>query len=379
MQTPWIPDRQLSKALERNEAYWRGELEDGPLLWVTAPGVKPGKPLPPPACEDEIWTNVDYAISEAENQLSRTHFAGDALPFHNPWLGPDQFAAWLGADLTLRPNDYTSWVKPFVEDWNDHPSFRIQPENRWWRLYLQTLRESVRAGKGKWVTTFPDLHTGIDALSAIRSPQRLLVDLVLNPEPIRRAMAQMTALWKDIVDLVTPILLSEGQGSTNWTGGWSSGQFVCIGQNDFTCMISPEMFDEFCLEDTVACVEHVEHSLYHLDGPEAIRHLPRILEIEKLHTVQWVHGNGRPPHSHWIDLLKQIQSAGKAVQVWYNLHYTTEVVNVFDDAALLCAELDPNRLFIGADVASAGEADALVNHALRVSRNKQPTRRVSMS
>jgi succinate dehydrogenase flavin-adding protein (antitoxin of CptAB toxin-antitoxin module) len=202
---------------------------------------------------------------------------------------------------------------------------------------------------------------------------------VLNPEPIRRAMAQMTALWKDIVDLVTPILLSEGQGSTNWTGGWSSGQFVCIGQNDFTCMISPEMFDEFCLEDTVACIDHVEHSLYHLDGPEAIRHLPRILEIEKLHTVQWVHGNGRPPHSHWIDLLKQIQSAGKAVQVCYNLHYTIEVVNVFDDAALLCAELDPNRLFIGADVASADEADALVNHALRVSRNKQPTRRVSMS
>jgi len=64
--------------------------------------------------------------------------------------------------------------------------------------------------------------------------------------------------------------------------------------------------------------------------------------------------------------------------VWYNLYYTTEVVNAFDDVALLCAELDPRRLFIGADVASASDADALVEHALRVSRDKRPVR-VSMS
>ncbi len=215
--------------------------------------------------------------------------------------------------------------------------------------------------------------TGIDALSAIRGPEGLLVDLVLNPEPIQRAMKQMTALWKEVVDLVTPILLSGGQGTTNWTGGWSSGQFVCIGQNDFTCMISPQMFDEFCLEDTVACVEHVEHSLYHLDGPEAIRHLTRLLEMGRLHTVQWVHGNGRPSHSHWIDLLKQVQAAGKAVQVWYNLYYTTQVVNVFDDVAVLCAELDPSRLFIGADVKKAEQADALVAHIQRLCREKRPT------
>ena len=39
----------------------------------------------------------------------------------------------------------------------------------------------MRAGRDKWVTGYPDLHTGVDALSAIRGRDRLALDLVENP------------------------------------------------------------------------------------------------------------------------------------------------------------------------------------------------------
>lgn len=65
MQTPWIEPRRLERALQRNEAFWRGGLEEGPLLWITVP---------------------------------------------NAWLGPDQAAAWLGGELALAPRLNTSWV-----------------------------------------------------------------------------------------------------------------------------------------------------------------------------------------------------------------------------------------------------------------------------
>ena len=87
-----------------------------------------------------------------------------------PWLGPDQFAAWLGAELVLKPRAFTSWAKPFVEDWDEHPEFRIAPDNRWWKLYRDILQESVRAGQDKWVTGYPDLHTGVDALECDSRP-----------------------------------------------------------------------------------------------------------------------------------------------------------------------------------------------------------------
>ena len=159
--------------------------------------------------------------------------------------GPDQFAAWLGADLELQPRQNTSWCKPFVQDWADHPELRIDSDNRWWRLYLQLLRESVRAGEDKWVTGFPDLHTGIDALSAIRGPENLAVDLVTDPDAIHRAMRQTSDLWKCVVDTASEIILPAGQGTSNWTMGWSDDRFLCIGQNDFSCMISPATFRKY--------------------------------------------------------------------------------------------------------------------------------------
>lgn len=365
METIWIEDRQLARALERNEAFWRGELEESPLMWITVPNARRGPVPPEPACEEELWTDVDYVIDLAESCLSRTHYAGDALPVFNPWLGPDQFAAWLGAEMTLVPRENTSWARTFIEDWDEHPELTISPENRWWNIYLDTLRASARAGKGKWVTGYPDLHTGIDALSAIRGPQKLSMELFERPEAIHRAMRQMTELWKSVIDTVSDIILPAGQGTSNWTMGWSEKRFACVGQNDFTCMISPEMFEEFCLLDNIECCDDVDYSLYHLDGPEATRHLSMILKIDSLSAVQWIQGAGNPPPSQWLDLLQTIQRSGKAVQVYYGPSHGDDA-NLFEEAEILCRELDPARLFIWAILDDVEEADALVKHIRKV-------------
>jgi hypothetical protein len=367
MHSIWIEEKRLQESLRRHEAFWKGELERGPLMWVTVPDAKPGEPPPEPAGDEQLWTDVGYVIEAAEYSLSHTYYAGDALPMHNPWLGPDQVAAWLGAEMTLRPRDFTSWVKPFVADWSDHPKLAIQADNPWWRLYLEILRASVERGKDRWVTAYPDLHTGIDGLSAIRGPERLLMDLLENPDAIHRAMRDMTRLFKWIVDTVSDIILPSGQGSSNWTAGWSRERFLCIGQNDFSCMISARMFDEFCLRDTRETTGHVDRSIYHLDGPDAIRHVPRLLEIEKLNCIQWIHGAGQPSATHWLDLLKRIQQAGKSVQVYYGPDHGGEEDTV-EELKILCRELDPDRLFFWAIVNSVEAAEALLKAAAAVHR-----------
>jgi hypothetical protein len=367
MNTPWIEETQLTRRLARHEAFWQGQLEDGPLLWITAPDSRPSAHIPEPANEEELWTNVDYLMVSTEAALARTHYAGDALPVFCPWLGPDQFAGWLGAELLLKPRQFTSWSKPFVDDWSEHPRLRIDPANRWWKLYLQILRESVRAGRDQWVTGYPDLHTGLDALSAIRGPERLAVDLVESPAAIQRAMRQMTDLWLFVVDTLSDILLPAGQGTSNWTMGWSARRFLCLGQNDFSCMISPQMFNEFCWHDNRECCQHVDHALYHLDGPGAVRHLPTILRLEKLNCIQWIQGAGQPLPSQWLDLLRQIQAGGKSVQLYYGGTHGGGA-DLKQELDVLCAALDPNRLFIWAVVDSAEQAEGAVAHARNISR-----------
>ena len=365
METVWIKEKQLATAIERNEAYWHGELEEYPLLWITAPNGQPARPIPEPAQEMDLWIDTDYVMETAEDRLARTHYVADALPVQMPWLGPDQFAAWLGADLNFKPREHnTSWVAPFVDDWDNFPELRIDPENRWWKLYLEQLRRSAEQGKGKWVTAYPDLHNGIDALSAIRGGERLNMDLILNPEAIHRAMGQLTQVARDVVDVTSEIILGSGQGTSNWTLGYSAKKFFCIGQNDFSCMISPQMFREFCWDDTKSLCDSVDYSLYHLDGPGAIRHLPTLYELENLHAIQWVPGAGSDAAERWIDLLKSIQAAGRGVSM---IGVTPE------DAVLLCRELDCRNLFIVVFARSTREADDLFKACRQASAEQRGT------
>ncbi|MHC1768551.1 MAG: hypothetical protein AB9869_30450 [Verrucomicrobiia bacterium] len=365
METCFIDERQQKEAQRRNQAFWKGELEEGPLMWVTAPGARPCAPVPEPAGEEELWTNVDYVIAATDSALRGTHYAGDALPVFCPWLGPDQFAGWLGADLVLQPREFTSWSKPFVQDWAEHSVLQIKPDNRWWQIYLQTVRESVRSGQGKWVTGYPDLHTGLDALSAIRGATELASDLLTQPDAIRRAMRQLTDLWKFVVDTVSEIVVPAGQGTSNWTMGWSSDRYLCIGQNDYSCMISERMFEEFCWEDNLECCAHVDRSLYHLDGPAAVRHLPVLLRLERLNCIQWIQGASQPLPSQWLPLLKRIQAAGKSVQLYYGNGHGGDA-DLKREIDILATALDPARLFIWATVKTAELADAVVQYSHEV-------------
>jgi len=201
-----------------------------------------------------------------------------------------------------------------------------------------------------------------------------MMDMLRAPQVIHRAMRQMTDLWKHVVDVASDVILPAGQGTSNWTMGWSRRRFLCVGQNDVTCMISPRMFTDFCRQDNLECCNHVDRSLYHLDGPGALGHLPELLALERLDGIQWVPGEGNPPPSARLDLLGRIQRGGKSVQVCYHPAPNTNRVDLHKEIETLCRCLDHTRLFVWANVGSVEEADAVVDHARQVCRQKRGTR-----
>ena len=134
-------------------------------------------------------------------------------------------------------------------------------------------------------------------------------------------------------------------------------------------MISPQMFNEFCFQDILSCCDYVDYSLYHLDGPDAVKHLPKILSVESLTAVQWIQGAGKPFPSKWLDLLKSIQRAGKSVQVVYRGTHGGEA-DLFHEIEALCNHLDPTKLFIIATVDSINKAQNIVEYAKTVSGKK---------
>ena len=146
--------------------------------------------------------------------------------------------------------------------------------------------------------------------------------------------------------------------------GWSNDRFLCVGQNDFSCMISPAMFETFCGQDNFESCAHVDHSLYHLDGPGAVRHVPFLLRLERLNCIQWIQGAGSPLPSQWVDLLRQIQAGGKSVQLYYGKGHGDHA-DLKHELDVLCGALDPTRLFIWATVDSAQAAEDIVRYSRR--------------
>ena len=80
-------------------------------------------------------------------------------------------------------------------------------------------------------------------------------------------------------------------------------------------MISTQMYEELVVGELLEELDFLDASIYHLDGPDALKHLDRLLAIDKLKGIQWVYGAGQPTASHWIPVLKKIQDAGKMIQI----------------------------------------------------------------
>ena len=102
-------------------------------------------------------------------------------------------------------------------------------------------------------------------------------------------------------------------GSTHgWMQLWVDGRIQHL-QADFSVMISTKMFEDFVLAELDEVCNWLDHSVYHFDGQEQIRHLDMLLSIKKLNTIQWTHVAGQPDFTAFIPVYQKIQAAGKGV------------------------------------------------------------------
>jgi hypothetical protein len=339
-------------AAERFNAWWAGEVIDRVALQVTAPKANhPPRPVPAPQHLEERWTNVEYVVEAAEAGMEATFYGGEAMPIFWPNLGPDVFSAYLGCALIFAPG--TSWAMPNILDWDHPPPLALDPDNRWWGLTLRMIERAMESAPGRYFVGLTDLHGGMDALSAMRGREQLCLDLIERPDTVRSVMEQrITPLWFEVYEGMWQSIRKKQTGSTTWFSVWSPGRWYPT-SCDFAALISPEMFDAFVLPDILAEVAWLDHSLYHLDGPDAIVHLDSLLNIPKLGGIQWVPGARYASMLEWVPLLKRIQQAGKL------LHLSVGPQEVEP----LLKELSPKGLMLNTACATEAEARALLKNA----------------
>jgi hypothetical protein len=173
---------------------------------------------------------------------------------------------------------------------------------------------AIELSQGRYVVGISDLHGNYDILAALRDPMQLCLDLVDCPELVVAAGRKIATAFALGFERLYAKVAAAGFGSTTWTPMYHPGR-AYVPSSDFWCMVSRRVAEEWILPDVLTEMASLERSIFHLDGPQALRHLDLLLDLPQLNAVQWVYGAGRGPAARWIDVYRRIRAAGKSIEL----------------------------------------------------------------
>ena len=340
MSYPVMPIEHIAdweQRLARQDAFWAGEIIDRPVVTFSLWHKDAVHPWPAEkkfASHRERWMDIDHMVESALAVTQNQIYCGDALPHFDPNLGPEVFSAFFGTELEY--GEVTSWSIPNLQDWSEVDKIKFSEDNFYWKKILEMTDALLEAGKGKFYTGITDLHPGGDAIVAFRDPLYLNMDMIEAVDEVKALLPYITETYLKVIDFYYDKLTAAGQAITGWPGIVSTKKWY-VPSNDFSCMISPDMFDDIFLPGIAEECKHMEASIYHLDGPNALQHLDSLLAIPELNAIQWVYGEGNGRASDWIDVYKKCQAADKGLQISLGV----------DELDFFMENLRPEGLWIG--------------------------------
>ena len=297
------------EAFRHIEAWWNGELIDRVCIAVYAQKDNhTPREVPKPPTIEEQWTNIDYVIESRAAEIESIAFLGDAIPKLRASLGPSFITAALGCPLHFMPT--TTWTEPIIEDWDTFADFSDYRENRWYKLSVEMMERVTEAAQGRFIAQMPDLHPGGDGVASMRGNEKFLLDLYDKPDRVRWAMEHLDDMFCEMVDTYYRISTSRGQYGSMGFLTWGPGKTFPI-QDDTLALVSPQMAKDMLLPSILRQARHVDHALFHLDGPEATDKLDMLLDAPEIHGIQWQPGAAHREMTQWIPLMKRILGAGK--------------------------------------------------------------------
>jgi hypothetical protein len=286
----------FDEARDRLAQWWNGEDIGRPAMLLMARREKPiedipAMPKPEGWITDYATWDFDYRVNLVRRACVNYHYLAEAIPDVAADLAPNCLALYLGC-RGVEATD-TVWCEPCIET-PETASFRLDPANFYWQFTLRLSDEILRYGKGKFLAAFPDLIEGLDTLAAMRGTETLLEDLIMRPDWVHDALAQITQRYFTVYDALYDLYKDDRGGSCYWS--WAPGRMSKL-QCDFSAMISPQMFGEFMVPVLNEMTQRLDHTLYHWDGPGALPHHDHLLSIPRLDMIQWVAGAGAEPET----------------------------------------------------------------------------------
>jgi hypothetical protein len=301
---------------------------------------------------EQWWQDPDLHYKRAVTWFENTYFAGEALPITYVNWGAMAMAAMFGSPPKF--NKTSVWYAKTIDDWKKWDGNFDPPSDPTWKV-LSTIEERlVQEAPNKFFVGKPELGNGADVLSLIRGMDDLAMDLINNPQEVKRGVDIISNTWVKLMEQAYRMTSSVNDNGDvlAWMGLWAPGridQIAC----DFSSIISPTMFREFFVPEVEKMGNWCEYGVYHLDGPACMKNmLDELLKLPQIKAIQFTPGAGSKPTytPAYIPRYRKVLESGRNL---YLLCQPAEVEKIL-------AELPPEGLFMRTYVSSQDEAEEML-------------------
>ncbi len=306
------------EAKDRMVAWWDHEIIDRPIIGYTYRKLNFKKDVA--FSNWNLAQNVDNISDFHDNFIKNAHnqyWGGEY--FANQWLnyGPGIMAAVLGCVPEFKSS--TMWFHhptPLNEIVSLLESAKLNDNNEWYSRLLRVTRYVAERCDGQFTVGVSDIGGVLDILSSFLGPTEIILAMRRRPEIIDTCRVIILEKLLKVYDDLQNIIDGHNLGCNTWLNVWCPKRYYTM-QCDFAAMLSPKYFKRFALPDLVAQAEHMDYSIYHLDGPNALPHLDDLLAQPSITGIQWVPGVGEPgmESEKWFPVYKKIQNAGKNIVI----------------------------------------------------------------
>ena len=272
--------------------------------------VIPGAPVP--ASNEQKWFDPEWRAAYLDWYVGHSCLKADMLPVANTQLGPGSMSAILGA--RFEAGDDTIWIHPDPAYTDD---FRFDPNHPNYLLHKDLLRACKQKAQGHYYVGMPDLMEGIDVLAGMKGTDKVMMDIMEQPEVLEEQMQRINDAYFQVFDELYDIIREEnGEMAFCYFSSWAPGKMTKL-QCDLSTMLSEADYRRFVQPFIRQQCVRIPYTLYHLDGVGALHHLPALLEIRELKAIQWTPGVGEPQGGSpkWYDLYRKILAGGKSVLI----------------------------------------------------------------
>ena len=297
--------------------YWKHQNTGRPLMCVIA-RKDHYQDYPPELLSKDMedkYLNADRIVERFRFYCENREFLGESFPNLSVDFGPGSMAAYLGSDIVFNRN--TVWFTECLDDLTEAPEFIFNPENEWYKKHIALVKRTRELAGDDFLVCIPDIMENIDVIASLRGAQNTIFDMVDEPEEMEKRIGQITRIYQQYYDSFYDIVKDKENGSAYTVfqiyGAGRTAKLQC----DFSAMMSPANFRDFIVESLKEQSRKLDHVLYHLDGPNAIKHLDAIMEVDGIDALQWTSGDHGPDGTlpEWDIIYDKARAAGKSLWV----------------------------------------------------------------